>query len=135
MYKTYCIYFFDMLIYWYLDMVINFNPQLKGSDIRAKLPKSGKLEKSKNNYNFFKIVLIVVKFFSGIVKFDFGLRNNILEFAPSFVLFKKTILCFWDKFVQKMGQKVGDFNITFQKERIFFSSQAFSPCFYTPIGL
>ena len=70
------------------------NLGLKVKRTWAKLPKSGKLEKSKNNYNFFKIVTIVVNFFSGIVKFDFGLRNNILEFAPSFVLFKKIILCF-----------------------------------------
>ena len=49
---------------------------------------------TKNNYNFFKIVTIVVNFCSGIVKFDCGLRNNILEFAPSFILLRKIILCF-----------------------------------------
>ena len=81
----------------------------------AKLPKSGKLDKLKNNYNFLKIVLIVVNFCSHIVKFDFGLRNNFLEFAPSFILFRQVILCFWDKFVTKIGKKVADFNITFQK--------------------
>ena len=40
------------------------------------------------------IVIIVVNFCSHIVKFDFGLGNNILEFAPSFVLFRQIILCF-----------------------------------------
>ena len=64
----------------------------------AKLPKSGKLEKSKNKYNFFKIVTIVVNFGSGIVKFDFGLRNNILEFASSFVFFRKNYFVFLKEF-------------------------------------
>ena len=32
--------------------------------MRAKLPKSGKLEKSKKSHNFLKIVAIVVDFFS-----------------------------------------------------------------------
>ena len=60
----------------------------------AKLPKSGKLEKLKKNYNFLKIVSIDVDFCSHIVKFDSGLRNNFLEFVPSFILFIKIILCF-----------------------------------------
>ena len=33
------------------------------SHIRAKLPKSGKLEKLEKNYNFLKLVSIVVDFF------------------------------------------------------------------------
>ena len=57
-------------------------------------PKAENWKNRKNNYNFVKIITIVVNFCSGIVKFDFGLRNNILEFAPSFVLFRKIILCF-----------------------------------------
>ena len=63
------------------------------------------------------IVIIVVNFCSHIVKFDFGLGNNI-EFAPSFVLFRKIMLFFWDKFFNKMGQKVGDVNIS--KVKHFF---------------
>ena len=43
----------------------------------AKLPKSKKLDKSKNNHNFVKIVSNVAKFCSShIVKFDFGLKNK-----------------------------------------------------------
>ena len=65
-----------------------------GCTIWAKLPKSGKLEKLKKNYNFLKIVSIDVDVFSHIVKFNSGLRNNFLEFVPSFILFRKIILCF-----------------------------------------
>ena len=74
-----------------LSNVIKFQ---MSNDKWAKLPKSRKLDKLKNNYNFLKIVTIVVNFCSHIVKFDFGIRNNILEFTPSFVLFRKIILCF-----------------------------------------
>ena len=38
--------------------------------IWAKLPKSGKLEKSKKYYNFFKLFSNVVNFFLHFVKFD-----------------------------------------------------------------
>ena len=72
---------------------INF-PTAQCTYNRAKLPKSGKLEKSKNTYNFLKIVSIIVNFFSHVVKFDFGLRNIFLEFAPSFIMFRQIILCF-----------------------------------------
>ena len=44
--------------------------------IWAKLPKSGKLEKSEKNYNFLKLVPNVVNFFLHFVKFNVGLRNN-----------------------------------------------------------
>ena len=46
--------------------------RIKKHNIWAKLPKSGKLEKSKKSHNFLKLVAIVVDFFSHIVKFDFG---------------------------------------------------------------
>ena len=86
----------------------------------GKIPKSGKLVKLKNNYNFFKIVTIDTNFCTYIVKFDFGLRNNILEFAPSFVWFRKIILCFWDKFVKKNASKSGWFQHHFSKVKHFF---------------
>ena len=75
------------------------------NSIWAKLPKSGKLEKLKKNYNFLKIVSVVVDFFSHIVKFDFGLRNNILEFAPSFVLFEKNYFVFLRQICPKNRSK------------------------------
>ena len=73
--------------------------------------------------------------FSHIVKFDFGLGNNFCGTVTSFILLRKFILCFWDKFVEKNGKKVGDFNITFQNESIFLRWQGFFLCFYTPLGL
>ena len=86
----------------------------------GKTPKKRKLEKSKNNYNFVKIVSIGVKFCSHIVKFDFGLRNN--------------FECFWNKFVKKNGSKSGwfDYNITFQREKIFSTWRAFFQFFFYP---
>ena len=53
------------------------------TDLWAKLPKSGKLEKLKKNYNFLKIVSIDVDVFSHIVKFDSGLRNNFLTLCQA----------------------------------------------------
>jgi hypothetical protein len=47
------------------------------------------------------------------VKFDFGLRNNILEFAPSFVLFRKII--FFDKFVSKTQNNFSKQNEAWRK--------------------
>ena len=87
----------------------------------AKLPKSGKLEKSKKSHNFLKIVGIIVDFFSHIVKFDFGWRNNFWGFVPSFILFKKIILCFWDNFVKKKRSKSVQFQNHFKKKSIFSS--------------
>ena len=60
----------------------------------AKLPKSGKLEELKKNYNFLKLVSIDVDFSSHIVIFDSGLRNIFLEFVRSIILFRQIILCF-----------------------------------------
>ena len=42
---------------------INLDLESRSDTIRAKLPKSGKLEKSKKSHNFLKIVAIVVDFF------------------------------------------------------------------------
>ena len=53
----------------------------------AKLPKSGKLEKSEKNYNFLKLVPNVVNFFLHFVKYDIGLGNNYFKSAPSFIFF------------------------------------------------
>ena len=98
--------------------------------------KSGKLENLENNYILVKLAPIIVDFFSWhIVKFDFGLGNIFCGTVTSFILLRKFILCFWDKFVEKNGQKVGDFNITFQNESIFLRWQGFFLCFYTPLGL
>ena len=47
--------------------------------MRAKLPKSGKLEKSKNNYNFVKIVSIRLRrwYITGCGEYKFSIRMNI----------------------------------------------------------
>ena len=50
-------------------------------NIRATLPRSRKLEKSKKNYNFFKKNSIVVDIGSHILKFDFGLINESASYA------------------------------------------------------
>ena len=105
----------------------------KGQCRKAKLPKSGKLEKSKNNYNFLKLVPNVVKKNLNVVKFDVGLGKNYCKIAPSFIFFWKNILCFWDKFVKKNGQKVGDFNITFSKAKHIFEMTMLFPMFLCPI--
>ena len=73
------------------DFCANF---INKNSFWAKLPKSGKLEKSKNNYNFLKLVPNVVNFFLNVVKFDVGLGNNYCKIAPSFIFFLKNILCF-----------------------------------------
>ena len=81
--------------------------------------KSGKLEKLKNNYIFVKLVSIIVNFFhilwNLISDMDF-----FCGIVTSFILLRQIILYFWDKFVEKNDKKVGDFNITFQNESIFF---------------
>ena len=84
----------------------------------AKLPKSGKLEKSKNYYNFVKIVTIVVNFCSGIVKFGFGLRNNILTKSTKRQKVQK------DKTKIKKRVKFCDFIAVLHSCNVFSSSQS-----------
>ena len=49
--------------------------------------KIGKLEKSKNNYNFLKLGPNVINCFLNVVKFDVALGNNYCKIAPSFIFF------------------------------------------------
>ena len=42
-------------------------------------------------------------------------------------------MCFWDKFIEKNGQKVGDFNIIFSKVKHIFELTTLFPTFLCPI--